>query len=268
MVSNSVSVTDAVVKGSEEALDPDNYTEVTTAPIYLSEVTYGSDVWNEHSGNEKAVVLHVEYALEQGGERKNAYIYMPPIVRNTIYKVCIFISAEGQIIINYVVADWTDGVMWENGLDFNYPTHSYLRHNIPVSAEDTRTAPDSPATMSDTEPFTGYFQMTAPAEEYWTPTLMGLEASDCSIHVYSQDGTEEIYDRPIKADQAWYIIKVVPSPGKVDIGDEVRLAITYKPIWSDVSEFLMINGTDGNFYWPYSGSYEQDANYVIITMVN
>lgn len=268
VVSNGVSVTDAVVKDSEEALDPDNYTEVTTAPIYLSEVTYGSDIWNEHSGNEKAVVLHVEYAIEQGGERKNAYIYMPPIVRNTIYKVCIFISAEGRIIINYVVADWTDGVMWENGLDFNYPTHSYLRHNIPVTADDMKTAPEGPATMSETVPFTGYFQMSAPAEEYWTPTLMGLEASDCTIHVYKQNGTEEVYDRPIKADPAgWYVITVVPAAGKVDVGEEVRLAITYKPIWSDVSEFLMINGTGEDCYWPYDGASQEDENYVIITMV-
>ncbi len=268
VVSGSVSVTDAVVKGSEEALDPQNYTEVSATPMYLPEVTYGSDLWNVSSGNDRAVVLHVEYALEQGGERKEAYVYMPPIVRNTIYKVCIFISAEGRIIINYVVADWTDGVMWENGLDFNYPTHSYLRHNIPVNSDDMKTVPEAPATMSETVPFTGYFQMSAPAEEYWTPTLMGLEASDCTIHVYKQNGTEEVYERPIKADpDGWYVIKVVPAAGKVDVGVEVRLAITYKPIWSDVSEFLMINGTGEDCYWPYDGASQEDENYVIITMV-
>lgn len=266
---STVNVTSEVVKGSAAALDPVNYTEVVTTPNYLPEVTYGSSAWNETSGNDREVVLHVEYTLGEGYELKNAYVYMPPILRNTIYKVCIFISAEGQIIINYVVADWTDGVMWENGLDFNYPTHSYLRQNIPATSEDMAVAPDAPATMSETVPFTGYFQMSAPEEEYWTPTLMGLQASDCSIHVYTQDGSEEIYDRPIKADPSgWYIIKVVPAPGKVDAGDEVRLAITYKPIWSDVSEYLMINGTDGNFYWPYAGTNAEDADYVIITMVN
>jgi hypothetical protein len=30
----------------------------------------------------------------------------------------------------------------------------------------------------------------------------------------------------------------------------------------------MINGTEGNFYWPYSGTGDEDADYVIITMVN
>lgn len=268
IVPAAVSITDEVVKNSADALDPDNYTEVTSSPFYLPEVTYGSEAWNVLPESDRAVVLHVQYTLGEGYELKNAYIYMPPVVRNTIYKVCIFISAEGQIIINYVVADWTDGQMWENGLDFNYPTHSFLRNKVPATAEDMASKPANPAVMSETEPFTGYFQMSAPEEEYWTPTLMGLEASDCILRVYGPDGLET-YDRPIKADpEGWYTIKVYPAAGKVDVGDEVRLAITYKPIWSDVSEFLMINGTEGNFYWPYSGTGDEDADYVIITMVN
>ena len=46
------------------------------------------------------------------------------------------------------------------------------------------------------------------------------------------------------------------------------LAITYRAAGFDTVDYMMVNGTDQNFYWPYSGTSAQDAEYVIITMVN
>jgi hypothetical protein len=55
---------------------------------------------------------------------------------------------------------------------------------------------------------------------------------------------------------------------KLTTGDEVRLAITYQASGFDTIEYMLINGSHGEYYWPYSGTTTQDANYVIITMVN
>ena len=58
------------------------------------------------------------------------------------------------------------------------------------------------------------------------------------------------------------------DPAKIDAGAEVKLAITYKATGFDTMEYLLINGSYQEYYWPYSGTSKQDANYVIITMVN
>jgi hypothetical protein len=55
---------------------------------------------------------------------------------------------------------------------------------------------------------------------------------------------------------------------KVDAGDEVKLAITYRAAGFETIEYMLINGSYQEYYWPYAGGSQQDANYVIITMVN
>ena len=48
----------------------------------------------------------------------------------------------------------------------------------------------------------------------------------------------------------------------------MELGITYSPDFSvnGQYEFLLINGSQNNWYWPYEGASEQDANKVIITV--
>ena len=126
--------------------------------------------------------------------------------------------------------------------------------------------------MSDTKPFEGYFQMTYPANDSWTPTLMGAQAGNCDVKVYEVDGLtqEEVPEAewPIEASEKWYRITVTPDPMKVDAGTEVKLAITYKASGFETIEYMLINGSYQEYYWPYGGSSQQDANYVIITKVN
>ena len=52
-------------------------------------------------------------------------------------------------------------------------------------------------------------------------------------------------------------------------GSEVELGVTYSPDFSidGQYEFLMINGSQNNWYWPYEGASQQDANKVIITVI-
>lgn len=269
ILSSPVNVSKAIEKGSAAEKDASSYGLMTEA--YTAEITSGSSDWSVSSGNPSELVIHVEYALaENDGKIENAYIYMPRITRNTHYKVCALINAEGRILINYEVAPWDDNVM--EPIVFDYPTHTYLHASISDVASDRIADPASEAIMSETKPFVGYFQMTYPENDSWTPTLMGPAAGNCEVTVYEIDGTEErkIMDEhwPIPASDHWYKIEVKPDPSKIDDGTEVKLAVTYKATGFDTMDYLLINGSYQEYYWPYSGNSQQDANYVIITMVN
>lgn len=272
--SADVEITKSVAKGSAEASNTANYTEVVS-PVYMPEVREGvgyddpSYRWNSFTGNPadaaRAAVLHVEYSV--GGELRNAYVYLPKVERNHHIKVCILINAEGQIIINYVVADWDwDEDMMQDWF-FDYPTHSYVWHKIPQSEADLHTKPAEAATMSETKPFTGYFQMTYPVSDTWTPTLEGLNASRCDLRVYNHQD-EQVFSldspSPLPVSEDWYRIEAFPKPGYMDAGDAVNLAITYTPGGLTESEYLLINGAHGDYFWKGS----TDANYITITMVN
>lgn len=272
--SSDVEITKSVEKGSSEASNTANYTEVVSS-VYMPEVREGVEYdspsyrWNSFAGDPadaaRAAVLHVEYSV--GGELRNAYVYLPKVQRNHHIKVCILINAEGQIIINYVVADWDwDEDKMQNWF-FDYPTHSYVWHKLPQTEDDLLSKPSDPATMSETKPFIGYFQMTYPTSDTWTPTLEGLNASRCELRVYSHED-ELVFSlddpSPLQVSEDWYRIEVSPKPGYMDAGDVVNLAITYTPGGLTESEYLLINGAHNDYFWKGS----TDANYVTITMVN
>ena len=267
LLSSAVAVTSGIAKSTSALQNPDNYTPVVGGK-YLYEVTYGSEAWNVTSGNANEAVFHIAYSLGEGQPRKDAYVYLPPVLRNKHIKVCIYINAEGNIIINYVVADWEDNETKD--IRFDYPTHSYLRESIPTSQDEVAAVPSAPAQMSEKKPFRAYFQMTYPENDSWTPTLIGLNASDCTVRIYDDTGKLEVYQSewPIPASEDWYTIEVTPNVGHIQAGEEVMLAITYRAAGFDTVDYMMVNGTDQNFYWPYSGTSAQDAEYVIITMVN
>ena len=257
ILSSAVNVSAQVLKGSEQAKDASNY-DLVLADAYLPEV------------NAEDVVLRVEYAMSAGGEIRTGFVYMPQIKRNTHYKVCILISAEGQLIINYEVLSWEDNVI--SDIHFDYPTHSYLRERIPASDAELALRPSQTARMSEAKEFHGYFQMTYPSNDSWTPTLMGAQAGNCVVTVYEIEGLTQKNipeeEWPIKASDKWYRIVVTPDPMKVDAGEEVRLAVTYKATGFETIEYMLINGSYEEYYWPYEGTSPQDANYVIITMEN
>lgn len=270
LLTSPVTVTKSIVKGSASAEDPASYTPVL-ADVYLPEVPYGSSIWNITSGNEREAVLHVEYSLGEGLERRNAYVYLPKVERNEHIKVCVLINAEGQIIINYVVADWEQDDNAMSKWYFDYPTHSYLRHNLPLIDEDLDKTPQAAAVMSESQPFVGYFQMTYPDKDTWKPTLWGPQSSNCTVKVYRvlPDVEDELVfesEDPVSipVSDKWYRIEIYPLTGRMDAGDSVNFSITYTPSGFEEPEYLLINGSHNHYYWPGSS----DANYVTITMVN
>ena len=273
MLNSAVTVTEDIQSGTSAVQDHENYTPVVTG-LYLPEVSAGYHIddasysWNSPSGDLNAAVLHVEYAIGENQDRRDGYVYLPRIERNNHVKVCILISASGQLIVNYVVADWD----WDEDkmLDwfFDYPTHTYIWHMLPKSEDDFYKKPESAATMSETKPFTGYFQMTYPDNDKWTPTLEGLKASYCSIKVYDNKTGAEVFSSespvPLSVSEDWYRVEVYPNPAYMDLGDSVNLAITYTPSGFTENEYLLINGSYPDYFWPGSTS----ENYITITMVN
>ena len=253
-ISSPVTLMKTVDKTDDTAVkNPGNY-NLIIADQYLAETETGGSDWQAASSDRQAL-LHVEYTLGSGGTIQHGYVYLPKIVRNHHYKVCILINSEGGIIINYTVADWDDADMTE--LWFDYPMHSYLR----VAPNET-DMPADPASMSTTQPFTGFFKMSYPAEETWTPVLL-THATEADLKVYMVGSETTPLTYPIEADsENWYKIVVTPS-ASLAADTEVELAITYSPQGSmDKYEYLMINGSQNNYYWPYAGT--SDPNKVII----
>lgn len=270
LLTDPVTISKEMERGSSSAGDPSNY-DVVVSGSYLPEVSSGYQVndpsykWNVSSGEDSEAVLYVEYALGEGMEIQRRYVYLPRVERNDHIKVCILINAEGQLMIEYTVADWD---MEDDNMSnwfFDYPTHSYVRHDIPKTAQQLEQGPASAAIMSEAVPFTGYFQMTYPDNDTWKPTLIGLQASNCSIRVYMEEQLVFTSDSPasLPVSDQWYRIEVSPN-GNVQIGEKVNLAITYTPSGLEEMEYLLINGSHNHYFWPGS----EDENFVTITMVN
>ena len=278
LLTSSVSVTKAVVKGSSAVGVPANYTPVVEG-AYFPEVREGLDFedpayrWNTFTGaaedEGRAAVLFITYTL--GGEDRSvrpAYLYLPRMDRSNHIKICILINAEGQILINYSVADWDwDESRMQNWF-FDYPTHTYVWHVIPEDEDDFQAKPGMAAVMSASTPFKGYFRMTYPESDKWTPTLEGLNASYCDVSVFNERTGDKVFDSdepaPLPVSEDWFRIEVYPRAGYMNPNDFVNLAITYTPGGSTESEYLLVNGSYPEFFWDGSTS----ENYVTITMVN
>ena len=253
-ISRPVALMKTIDKADESDIkNPDNY-NLIVADQYLAETETGGNNWQTMVSDRQAL-LHVEYTLGTDGIIQHGYVYLPKIVRNHHYKVCILINSEGGFIINYTVADWDDADMTE--LWFDYPMHSYLR----VAPNET-DEPAAPASMSTVQPFIGYFKMSYPIEETWTPVLLN-HVTESELKVYKVGSETSPLSYPVKADpDNWYKIVVTPS-ASLEAGEEVELAITYSPQGSmDKYEYLMINGSQNNYHWPYAGT--SDPNKVII----
>lgn len=221
----------------------DNYTPVFENQ-YLLEVPYGVQSWDMvDSNNTSYVKFDVQYT---GGSGR---INMPPIVRNTHYKIYCTIKTEGSIKVDFIVADWEDTPEWK--LDFAHPTYQN-----PVLKTGNHEYAGGEATMyytgTEQGAFSVDFKMTAPSGQKWTPTFDGI-SSDYQIKIYDNNGNE--VSAPVTASESFYTIKVVPLKPE-NIGKTVQFGITYIPTWTTYAEFLQINGNAGSLFWTTAGSNE------------
>lgn len=219
---------------------------------YVFEVPFGSDQWFTPV-NTNSVVYELYYT---GGE---GAVNMPPIVRNTHYKVyCTLPPGEGQIEVSYVVADWEGDHEWE--LNFDHPTY---QNPVQKTGDYSNTGGAATMYYTGTEEgaFSVDFQMTAPTGQTWTPTFFG-NISDCAIKVYERGTLTEV-STPVTASDKWYTIKIIPLKAG-NIGGVVQFGISYIPTWSTDPEFLQINGSAGSLVWTTAGS---SADLIVVEQI-
>ena len=254
------------------------YQEVATA--YCSECPFGSSSW-DLPNQDNSVVLRLEFSIGEGNELRRSDIYMPQINRNEWVKVNCTISGEGQVSVNYNVKDWeyemtdTNGDGVEDFIIFDYPTHTYLLPHMPTP-ENPEPDPDGPVKvlpqMSVSKPFTCYFQMLYPEGQMWKPTIISsdVSSSDFEISVYNGD-TDELAlpddegSYGLNASHSsYYRIEVRPLEAS-NVGKSLRLGITSEIQGFGHSEYLLINGSQAELFWPSEGG--EDPNALKITQI-
>lgn len=262
----------AVDKSIAES-DKDNSSKYTTVvpPTYVSEVPFGSDD-PETVNTDNSMVLYIKYSAGVGTTVKEKYVYMPVIERNSFYKVLCLINPEGQLIINYKVADWEKVDQWQSGMNFDYPTHSYIKPSATSNANPVLENTEMKYVAGNPQAFKGYFQMLYPQSQGWKPSLIGDHADDYIYEVYKYGETVPVWttasSSEIIAGEDWYEIRVIPKEA-VSQKQEVKLAISFTPAWADYSEHLLINGSKDKLYWPCHTEFAsmQSPEYIILTQI-
>ena len=105
----------ALAASAAEKADPSKYTKITDA-YYLAEnkagttgkFYYGEDLATIATTDnlKAATTLKIGYKVGNNGEEKFGYVIMPPIERNTWYKVLARITSNGEIAITFAIQPW------------------------------------------------------------------------------------------------------------------------------------------------------------------
>jgi hypothetical protein len=254
------------------------YQEVATA--YCSECPFGSPSW-DLPNQDNSVILRLEFSIGEGNELRRSDIYMPQINRNEWVKVNCTISGEGQVTVNYNVKDWeyemtdTNGDGVEDFIVFDYPTHTYLLPHMPT-LENPEPDPDGPVKvlpqMSVSKPFTCYFQMLYPEGQKWKPTIISSDVSSSDFEISVYDGDTDELALPDDegsfglntSHSSYYRIEVRPLEAS-NVGKSLRLGITSEIQGFGHSEYLLINGSQAELFWPSEGG--SDPNALKITQI-
>lgn len=260
LLTTSSPVTKVMTDADYELLDktdPESikkgFNDFFSVPVYMFENYYGSgnpNSWGTADTEHKGFVVRVTYSIN--GNQSVKDIYLPQVKRNKYCVVLNRIGPDDVITVDYMVADWDDADAW-NDLTFEYPTYS--NPVLPLDGDKPNTPPvvcytgDEGSSTEEDGAFSVLFEMTAPENQEWAPTLLtGVGNFVCKVY---QNG--KLVDAPYRASPNPFTIKVIArNPDAV--GQTVNFGITYSPIWDSGSpSLLMINGTQGDIAWPGSG---------------
>lgn len=244
---------------TENRRDPAYFTEVAE-PHYMFENSFGSDYW-ETMADEKGTALSITYQFNEEVPITKV-VYLPAIIRNNIYRVLCIINNEGQIILNYNIADWTE-VPWE--MEFDFPTYSNPAVPYPYVEGQTVPYPQPTVYHNPVNPeegsFAVQFSLTAPVGQRFQPTLdRGTTAFTVKVF---QDGREITDSNEWIASDKPYIIRVYAERPE-NVGEKCRLSITYFPEWLPEAQYLLINGRQNNL--AYEGS--PDPEHIDIVQIS
>lgn len=271
-------------EGAEYVVSSTELEEVATA--YCSENPYGSPAWNIPN-TDNSVVLRAEYSIGEGTELRNSYIYLPKVERNKWIKINCIARGEGTISVEYKVKDWNLATEDDEYIVFDYPTHTYLLPELPTSEFPVPDFTDVNGdviepVMSPAKPFVGYFQILHPAGQRWHPTFVRIQdggdaiASDFTTSVYevASDGTETFVAENdgygLNTGTNTYFKICITPEDQGTVGAKLHLGITTMLQGFGYTEYLLINGSQSELYWPSDGvehSGGTDPNVLIITQI-
>ncbi len=240
---------------------------------FLHETTAASTNAADYETNGNAVptgdgfYYKIEYTVDNN-QSITRYVAIPnAILRNRDYQVHALVRADGQIDVNYVVAEWDD-VEWN--LDFDAPVHTQLLTSADINATAPGSAPvvyfDNSDDTGEKGAFVGYFMMEGPLGVTWKPTLTNASADDYQVRVYTnidKNGATHadydilVTDANIEAEDNRFYKIVVVAKNQNNIDKVVKLGITYAPIWNEeASPLLIINKGDGegDCYYPWTAT--------------
>lgn len=254
-------IADEIQSGLPETADrtdAGNYTPVLDEAYYPFENPWGSGTWDA-PGDARGNILTLRYRFD-GEEERTGTVYMPPVVRNSYYKVCCLINNSGKITVEYTVADWDDEDVYT--LDFAYPT--YVNPLMPPGG----VIPTYPPTIyynSDPDSAEGAFEVnfniSAPVGQEWQPTLLNATQGDYEVTVWQggQKMSPPYYPSP--DDYTIRIRALKPD----NVGKKIDFAIAYVPKWDpSESSMLLINGQQNDTKWPGS----DDPQIIVVEQID
>lgn len=227
MTISTPNVTKAVIAAENSIAN--KYTRITNS-YYIAEnaagtagkFSYGQTTADATLATEAAgaTALKIGYKVSATAETEYGYVVMPPIARNTWYKVLARITANGKLAFDLNVLDWVPGA--EVDVDFdNVVAHdeSYGFKWFKGKTEVTNNVVNGTYTFSSAadDEVTCKFKLTAPIGGKWYATLAGGDIQKYSIEGGSGD---------IEGGEMSFTIKTLTNNFDGESPNQVNLVIT------------------------------------------
>ena len=227
MTISTANVTKAVIAADNSIAN--KYTRVTNS-YYIAEnaagtagnFSYGQTTADATLATEAAgaTALKIGYKVSATAETEYGYVVMPPIARNTWYKVLARITANGEMALTLNVLNWTTGETFE--VDFNNVVahdESYGFKWFKGKTEVTNNVVNGTYTFSSAadDEVTCKFKLTAPIGGKWYATLTGGDIQKYSI----VSGTGDI-----EGGEMSFTIKTLTNNFDGESPNQVNLVIT------------------------------------------
>ena len=227
MTISTANVTKAVIAADNSIAN--KYTRVTNS-YYIAEnaagtagkFSYGQTTADATLATEAAgaTALKIGYKVSATAETEYGYVVMPPIARNTWYKVLARITANGEIALTLNVLDWTAGKTFEVDFD-NVVAHdeTYGFKWFKGETEVTNKVVNGTYAFSSAanDEVTCKFKLTSPIGGKWYATLTGGDIQKYSI----VGGTGDI-----EGGEMSFTIKTLTNNFDGESANQVNLVIT------------------------------------------
>jgi hypothetical protein len=224
---STANVTTAVIAAENSIAN--KYTRITNS-YYIAEnaegtagkFSYGQTTANATLATEAAgaTALKIGYKVSATAETEYGYVVMPPIARNTWYKVLARITANGEMALTLNVLNWTTGKTFKVDFD-NVVAHdeSYGFKWFKGETDVTSSVANNTYTFSSAanDQVTCKFKLTAPIGGKWYATLAGGDIQKYSI----VSGTGDI-----EGGEMSFTIKTLTNNFDGESANQVNLVIT------------------------------------------